>query len=246
MRHCFRLAKWALGEAARLRIIPANPWAEVRAVRAREPNIIAPSGAQLRAVQHAATGRVGMLLRLALATGARRGELLALTWHHVDVTEGRVTIAGSLERDRNTGALRVKVPKTRTARRTLALPPATIAELRGARIAAGEIALAAGRRVSELPVLPDEAGTGWWAPDAATMAAHRALREAGLPGCLHALRHAHATALLQARLNPRAVQARLGHANIATTLAVYAHAMPGDDDAAAAAIGAALTTTEAH
>ena len=70
--------------------------------------------------------------------------------------------------------------------------------------------------------------------------------EAGLPGSLHALRHAHATALLQARLNPRAVQARLGHANISTTLAVYAHAMPGDDDAAAAAIGAALSTTEAH
>ena len=130
VRHCFRLAKWALGEAARLRIIPANPWAEVRAVRAREPNIVAPSGTQLRAVQHAASGRVGMLLRLALATGARRGELLALTWHHVDVAtgdaSGRVTIAGSLERDRNTGALRVKVPKTRSARRTLALPPAMI------------------------------------------------------------------------------------------------------------------------
>ena len=145
-----------------------------------------PAGTQLRAVQHAASGRVGMLLRLALATGARRGELLALTWHHVDVAtgdaSGRVTIAGSLERDRTTGALRVKVPKTRSARRTLALPPAMISEIRSARIAAAEIALAAGRRVSELPVLPDEAGTGWWAPDAATMAAHRALREAGLPG----------------------------------------------------------------
>ena len=244
VRQCYRLAKWALGEAARMRILPANPFAEVRAVRAREPDIKAPAGAQLRAVQHAATGRVGLLLRLALATGARRGELLALTWSAIDLTAGRLTIAGSLERDRTDGSLRVKLPKTRTGRRSLALPADMVAELRAVRIAAAETALAAGRRVAELPVLPDEAGLSWWTPDAATMAAHRALREAALPGSLHGLRHAHATALLQARMNPRAVQQRLGHANVSTTLGIYAHAMPGDDEAAAAAIQAAISTAE--
>jgi integrase len=75
---------------------------------------------------------------------------------------------------------------------------------------------------------------------AATKAAKRALVAANVPGSLHGLRHAHATALLQARVNPRAVQQRLGHGNVSTTLATYAHAMPGDDEAAAAAIAAAI------
>ena len=238
VRHCFRLARSALAEAARLRIIPANPFAVVRSVRGRPADVKVPGAAQFNRVMHAAEGRTGLLLRLALASGARRNELLALTWHHVDLATGALTIDGALLQRH--GVITVKATKTKAGRRTVTVPPAMVAELRQFRAEAGRLALAQGRQIGSLPVLPDADGVSYWSPMAATQAAKRALAAADVPGSLHGLRHAHATALLQARVNPRAVQHRLGHGNISTTLTTYAHAMPGDDAAAAAAIAAAI------
>jgi integrase len=238
VRHCFRLARSALAEAARLRIIPANPFAEVRSVRGRPADVKVPHAAQFAGVTHAADGRTGLLLRLALNSGARRNELLALTWHHIDLAAGTMTIGGALLQRQ--GVISVAATKTKAGRRTIALPPAMVSELRQARAEAGAVALAEGRQIGALPVLPDTDGVSFWSPMAATQAAKRALAAAHVPGSLHGLRHAHATALLQARVNPRAVQQRLGHGNIGTTLATYAHAMPGDDEAAISAIAAAI------
>ena len=238
VRHCFKLARSALNEAVREGIIPANPFALLRAPKGRPADVKVPGRGHMKAIDTAAEGRVGLLLRLALASGARRNELLALTWQHVDLTAGTIAIDGALEQ--LAGKIRVKPTKTRAGRRTIVLPPAMVAEVRTARIAAAEVALGAGRKVATVPVLPAADGVSWWSPMAATQAARRALDYAGVPGSLHGLRHAHATALLQARINPKAVQARMGHGSISTTLATYAHAMPGDDAAAAAAIALAI------
>lgn len=51
----------------------------------------------------------------------------------------------------------------------------------------------------------------------------------------HTLRHTHATMLIANGADMRTVQERLGHANVATTLGLYAHVVPGRDQAAAAA-----------
>jgi site-specific recombinase XerC len=50
---------------------------------------------------------------------------------------------------------------------------------------------------------------------------------------LHTLRHAHASGLLSRGVSLAAVSARLGHANTNITAAVYAHALPADDQHAA-------------
>ena len=42
----------------------------------------------------------------------------------------------------------------------------------------------------------------------------------------HDLRHTHVTWLLQAGVNPKIVQERLGHASITTTLKIYSHVIP--------------------
>jgi integrase len=48
---------------------------------------------------------------------------------------------------------------------------------------------------------------------------------------LHDPRHSHATHLLSANLHPKIVQERLGHANIATTMDLYTHVVPGMQEA---------------
>lgn len=52
----------------------------------------------------------------------------------------------------------------------------------------------------------------------------------------HSLRHTHATWLLAHGVDVKTVSERMGHANVSTTLAIYAHVMPGRDQAAAKAL----------
>jgi len=60
----------------------------------------------------------------------------------------------------------------------------------------------------------------------------------GVP--LHALRHTHASQLIDAGIDVVTISKRLGHASPAITLKVYAHLFRKDDGKAAAAINAAL------
>jgi integrase len=54
------------------------------------------------------------------------------------------------------------------------------------------------------------------------------VRKAGLPHLpLHGLRHAHATLMLTNGENPKVVSERLGHSNIAITMDIYSHVLPG-------------------
>src|SRR6185437_7601587 len=57
----------------------------------------------------------------ALATGARRSELLALRWCDVDLKRGTLNIVHSLEQTK--AGLRLKSPKTESGKRTIMLPP---------------------------------------------------------------------------------------------------------------------------
>jgi len=232
----FHLARAALADAAALRIIPSNPWDKLRHQRVATQRVVVPTKAEIRKVGEVAVTdeRLQLLLDLALATGARRGELLALKWRHIDLDSAppRLAIHGALQESH--GVISVKLPKTRTGARTISLPPHILPQLRRTR-AIVALAMAPGESVDERPVFPSRSDpAGWWSPSAASPAARRALHQAGVKISLHALRHGHATALLSARVNPAAVQHRLGHANAGITLDIYGHVMPDDDNAAAA------------
>jgi integrase len=241
----FHHARAGLAEAARMGIIPVNPWDKLRKQRGKQPVAKIPSRIETRRVAqlgHDAKGnddpRLQLLLDLALATGARRGELLALRWRDLDLAESTMTITAALQQ--RGAAVTVKPPKTAAGARSIFLDGTVLAALHTARAAAAERSLADRLVLDDLPVLPADDGLSWWSPAAASQAARRALHRGGVAVSLHALRHAHATTLLSEKISPRAVQQRLGHSSVAVTLGVYAHAMPEDDRAAAAAMARAL------
>jgi integrase len=236
VRDSIVLVRAALERAVKHGMLPANPWEHVKLPRAKRRPPATPGRADFAKLLDCPQPRVRLLLLLAAYTGARRSELLGLTWENIDLRGGCLTIGASLDHTRGKEPV-LKEPKTDSGRRTIALPAAALAELRIARLWANSAAVNAGRRIETVPVFANEDGS-WWTPEAASQAAHRALAELGLPGSLHTLRHAHATLLLggEGGVSAHVVSRRLGHATVATTLSLYAHAIPADDSSAADAI----------
>ena len=181
---------------------------------------------------------------LALATGTRRGEILALRWHGVDFDHRLVRVTESLEETRPTkgsATLRFKSTKSSKAR-VVTLPGFALDELRRHKREQAEQLLALGVRQSgETLVCPREDGAPM-VPESLTHEFTRlAARIAGLPRVtFHRLRHAHASHLLQANEHPKIVQERLGHSTIAITMDLYSHLMDGTETAAAERIDEAF------
>ena len=128
-------------------------------------------------------------------------------------------------------------PKTDSSRHSIALSKDAVELLRQIRKQQIEMRPAAG------PVWQDE-GFAFTRPDgrpidpdAPTHDFTAIVRSANLPHLtLQGLRHAHATLMLTAGIHPKVVSERLGHSNIAITMDIYSHVLPGLQEAAAQAL----------
>jgi len=241
--HVHRLLHRILGHAVKWNLILSNPAASAdppRVQRTSEIEILAPE--QIKTVLDALRGRwTYPITILALATGARRGELCALRWKDVDLDAGRVRIEKSLEQT-NAG-LRLKEPKTKAGRRSVSIPPAFVAELRAHWRAQQKqrLALGAGRAPDDSPVFPRMDGAPI-PPDTLTQEWARLVRVLKLPKVtFHALRHTHASQLIANGLDVVTVSRRLGHGNPTVTLNVYSHLFGNTDERAVTIIEATLS-----
>ena len=180
-------------------------------------------------------------LRLAAVTGARRSELAALRWEDLDgdrlaIDSSVAIIRHGTPEDRKRPTLRDDPTKTAN-RRTVTLDATTaeaLARLRRLQQHLGPWIL----NVGERPVNPERIGA-WW---------RRARDRAGVDGRwrLHDLRHWSATMSIARGHDIRTVANRLGHANPAMTLRVYAHAVESADGPVADMLGGILDEAEAE
>lgn len=176
---------------------------------------------------------------VAVSTGARLGELLALTWADVDLTAGTVRI--SKARQQISGVPVTSTPKTRAGTRTITLPSAVLEALHGWRAQQAEQRLSMGPawRAGEhvFSGLRGDVLSANTVQDSLP----RECQRLDLPRMTpHSLRHLHASLLLTEGLPIPAVSQRLGHANPAITMSTYAHFLEKDDAQATEAIGRAL------
>jgi integrase len=224
----------ALRQAVRLRLIAANPAADVVKPKATRPEMKVLDPDQVARFLDAARGdRHHALYVLALDSGMRQGELFALRWEDVDFDAGTVLVRRSLE---VVGAkLRAKEPKTKSSRRRITLSRETLDALHEHR----KRMLVEGHGAG--PVFCDTDG-GWLRRQNVTRRSFLPLvAAAGLPAIrFHDLRHTCATLLLLAGVNPKLISERLGHANVQMTLGTYSHVLPTMQAAAAEAMGKIL------
>ena len=185
---------------------------------------------------------LGLLIRFALATGLRRGELCGLTWADVDLKRGVAHVRAQVHLEGEGEALqyvRTTELKTDGSRRSVGIPAGLLEDLRAEKAKHQEWATKAKRDVESLSVFLNAIGRAY-SPGALSEAVRRFFVRLQLPCTVHDLRHIHATMLLRARHNPKAVSRRLGHSKVETTLSIYSHALPDDDASLTAEAGAII------
>jgi len=231
--HHHRVLHSALRQAVRWQLVARNVADAVEPPRPKrsQPRVLDEEGTS-RLVRAARGTPYAMPAMLAVATGLRRGELLALRWENVDFEAGTLRVVETLEQT-NEG-VRSKEPKTGKSRRTVAIGPTVVEELRRHRAeqAAARLVLGPAYHDHGL-VFPREDGN-LWPPDSFTTAFRAFARSVGFEGLsFHGLRHTHATHLLRQNTHPKIVSERLGHSTIGITLDTYSHVVPGMQDEAA-------------
>lgn len=181
---------------------------------------------------------------ISLFTGLRRGEVLALQWGDIDFETKTMHVRRAIEETKAEG-LRIKVPKTKAAIRDLVMPEIVIAALIELRREAMElrIAMGLGRLTNETLLFPHLFSRGLQSPNQYSGDWREAVISLRLPDVtLHALRHTHASMLIDSGVDIVRISKRLGHADPAITLKIYAHLFRQRDDKSANAIDTALAT----
>jgi integrase len=242
----------ALGQALRWDMVFRNVAQNAARPRVQRREMLTLNAEQARLLLSvAAETEWHALFVLAIATGMRQGELLALRWPDVDLDAAALSVRHTLSNI--DGKMVLADPKTAKSRRRIELPPMAVAALREhqRRLFA--------RGLRAVPwVFPSEAG----GPQDAQNLMGRVFRplltavqaeidkEATAAGReperfpairFHDLRHTAASLMLERGLHPKVVSEVLGHSTVAMTLDVYSHVVPSMQREAAARMDALLS-----
>ncbi|MFN3650035.1 MAG: tyrosine-type recombinase/integrase [Armatimonadota bacterium] len=235
VNHYHRVLRSALEQAVKWQILPRNvaDLVDPPRVTQKEPTAI-DERATVRLLSAIQGTSVYLPTLLAVLTGARRGEVLALKWEDVDLQTGRLKIRRSLQELKGgRSALGFKEPKTQRGRRTITLQPMLIQAL------IREKGRQAQHKLSLGPAYEDHGLICCWedgrpmVPNQVTQTFKEHVRRLGLDIRFHDLRHSHISHLLKHGETVNVVADRAGHADPGMTLRVYGHVLEGMERAAA-------------
>jgi len=213
VRACHGCCRTALDKAVAEKLIRVNPavGCKLPPKRGKEMQILTADEMQRLLIQAKEEGFYEMFL-LDIATGMRRGELLALQWEDINFETGEVRINKQVQAVN--GELIVSQPKTKSSNRTIILPPAMINMLREYRQTVNS------RWLFPSPVKEDS-------PRDPTSCRKRLSMILDHAGCKHVrfhdLRHLFSTQAIQYGMDVKTLAATIGHASVETTLNIYSH-----------------------
>lgn len=168
------------------------------------------------------------MVLLAVTTGLRAGELLALRWADLGPKSILVERAAKWTK----GAVLVGETKSGRARR-VTLYPETLEELGKHRKRQEEKQRLFPDWNQEGLLFPAPRRTGHWCPQYLSHAWTTRLRRYGLPHVpWHSLRHTHVSHLFVANVPLTTISRRIGHASPSVTLSIYSHLVEGQEEEA--------------
>lgn len=186
-----------------------------------------------------------VLYNLAVYTGLRKGELLALEWSDIDFENNTVKVSKACSVV--AGEQITKCPKTKTSNRTVSIPSFLTRRLKAMKISRLAYRLSLGDywQGADWVFIQDNGRQMNYSTPNQTMVKllkrYNDTHDNTLPLIpFHGLRHTSATLLIAAKQDVRSVSSRLGHAQTSTTMNIYAHALQEADQRAANALESIL------
>ncbi len=223
-----KLLNTALNDAVGRNKLARNVLTMVKSPRAlsAERPVFAPEQAThlLEALRN---HRFEVLVIMALVTGMREGELLALRWQDIDFQQGKLQVTRTVTYKAKYGFI-ITEPKSAKGKRSIALPAFLLGLLKKHRIAHQEMRLKAGEQWKHEDLVFCTQQGNFLTDTFLRERYYRILEQAQLPRIhFHDLRHSTASILLAMGVNIKVVQELLGHSHVTITLGIYGHVLPG-------------------
>lgn len=206
-----------VGQAFREGLLARNPMhaVDVPSPKRRDIHVLSPE--EVESLAAAIEPRFRAMVLLAAWGGLRIGELGALRPEDLDYERGVVHVRRALSEA--AGKVTVGEPKTKSSKRTVAVPAFVMKEL-----AAHQLAYGTPDRIFTMP-------QGGWVTHQTFHRVWKAARErVESTARFHDLRHTAVALAIRQGAHPKAIQSRLGHASITMTMDVYGHLFPGQDE----------------
>ncbi len=233
IRHIHNVLKIALSRAVKWQLLQANPLDKVVPPRlAKRAAAFWEAEQAIRFLEVARSHRLYPAFVLALTTGMRRGEVLGLRWTDVKFATKTIKISQALIAAK--GGPVFQETKTAGSRRSVKVSDEVLGIL-------AQLEQQQNEERNMLEEMYQPHGLVFCQEDGRPLdprsfarSFERLSQRAGLPRIpFHALRHTHATLLIEAGVSMKAVSERLGHSDITTTLGIYSHTTPKKEDEAA-------------
>lgn len=166
--------------------------------------------------------------RLLAYSGMRKGEAYALTWDDIDFEKNKISITKSLSRGENK-TVYVSPPKNPTSVRIISMDKSTMNILKRWKNTQKQLLMMLGHPTSKKDqILFSTDKNEYYKPTIDANWLRNIYKQEIVPTdfkriSTHGLRHTHASLLFEAGASFKAVQERLGHADIATTMNIYTH-----------------------
>lgn len=239
--HHHRLIFDILGTALKWQYIPYNPCARISPPKEEIEDIIYLDEIQSKYLMQLLQAEKGIYRRaisLLLLTGMRRGELLGIEWQDVDFNAKTIYVHQTSQYLPSQG-IYDESPKTKSSKRLIIISAQVISLLQEQlEWQQRQFHAAPDRWQNSGRIITDEHGAPMH-PDRLTRWFGKFVKKTDLPTGLHlhSLRHTYATLCIANGVPITAVSSQLGHANVAITARIYAHAIKSAEIAAADKIG---------
>lgn len=224
-----RLLRAMLHKAVYWQLIVANPAERVQPPKARKPKRRSYDDEQTKILLESLEllssedTKYKVAIILTVFTGVRLGELMGLEWTDVDFKNGIISINRSSQYLSDMGVF-TKVPKTESSIREITIPEFIISLLEEYKLWYEEQKLIYGELWTNFDRLFVQADGKPMHPSTISKWFVKYVGQIGLPVInFHGLRHTNASLLVAQNIDIAVISARLGHAQISTTLDFYVH-----------------------
>lgn len=224
-----RLLRAMLHKAVYWQLIVANPAERVQPPKARKPKRRSYDDEQTKILLEnlkllsIEDTKYKVAITLTIFTGVRLGELMGLEWQDVDFKNGIISINRSSQYLSDMGVF-TKVPKTESSIREIAIPEFIISLLEEYKLWYEEQKSIYGELWANSDRLFVQADGKPMHPSTISKWFVKYVGQIGLPVInFHGLRHTNASLLVAQNIDIAVISARLGHAQISTTLDFYVH-----------------------